>query len=124
LIAETTCKDQSNLLEDVCSADDTPKGTTAYMVWLKAVLIPRGGLSWLSAGAGPEGDGWVGMKTVAQLRRETGVGAPRNADSLYRNIERAPRKFNPLKIPRALQVSKRLQVCFCEYICCQGLTTC
>jgi len=47
----------------------------------------------------------VGMKTVAQLRREAGVGAPRNADSLYRTIERAPRKFNPLKIPRALQAS-------------------
>ena len=48
--------------------------------------------------------GWVGMKTVAQLRREQGIGAPRNADSLYRDIERAPRKFNPLKIPKALQV--------------------
>lgn len=47
----------------------------------------------------------MGMKTVAQLRREAGVGAPRNADSLYRTIERAPRKFNPLKIPRALQAS-------------------
>jgi ribosome biogenesis protein BMS1 len=30
------------------------------------------------------GDGWVGMRTVAQLRRELGVGAPRNSDSLYR----------------------------------------
>ncbi len=45
------------------------------------------------------------MKTVAQLRREAGVGAPRNPDSLYRDIERAPRKFNPLKIPKDLQVS-------------------
>ena len=48
--------------------------------------------------------GWVGMKTVAQLRREQGIGAPRNPDSLYHKIERAPRKFNPLKIPRSLQV--------------------
>ena len=48
-------------------------------------------------------DGWAGMRTVAQLRRELGVGAPRDTDSLYKQIERAPRKFNPLKIPRTLQ---------------------
>jgi ribosome biogenesis protein BMS1 len=51
----------------------------------------------------PGGGGWVGMRTVAELRREAGVGAPRDADSLYRPIERAPRRFNPLKIPKALQ---------------------
>lgn len=49
------------------------------------------------------GDGWKGMRTVAQLRRELGVGAPRDTNSLYKPIERAPRKFNPLKIPRSLQ---------------------
>lgn len=48
-------------------------------------------------------DGWAGMRTVAQLRRELGVGAPRDTDSLYKPIERAPRKFNPLKIPKTLQ---------------------
>ncbi len=48
--------------------------------------------------------GWVGMRTVAALRREQGVGAPRHTDSLYRTIERAPRKFNPLHIPKTLQV--------------------
>ena len=47
------------------------------------------------------------MRTVADLRRALGVGAPRDRDSLYRPIERAPRKFNPLKIPRALQVRPR-----------------
>ena len=44
------------------------------------------------------------MRTVAQLRRELGVGAPRDSDSLYKPIERGPRKFNPLKIPKSLQV--------------------
>ena len=45
------------------------------------------------------------MRTVAQVRREMGVGAPRGKDSLYpRAIERAPRRFNPLKIPKQLQV--------------------
>ena len=48
--------------------------------------------------------GWLNMRTVAQLRREMGVGAPRNPDSLYKPIERAPRKFNPLRIPLSLQV--------------------
>ena len=48
-------------------------------------------------------DGWTGMRTVAQLRRELGVGGPRDTNSLYKQIERAPRKFNPLKIPRTLQ---------------------
>ncbi len=49
------------------------------------------------------GGGWLGMRTVAQLRRAAGVGAPRQQDSLYRPIERRPRRFNPLKIPTALQ---------------------
>ncbi|KAL3145804.1 hypothetical protein ABBQ38_015181 [Trebouxia sp. C0009 RCD-2024] len=67
--------------------------------------------SQLPAAAGTHGttkadvpkDGWAGMRTVAQLRRELGVGAPRDTDSLYKPIERAPRKFNPLKIPKTLQ---------------------
>ena len=53
--------------------------------------------------AGQVREGWAGMRTVAQLRRELGVGPPRNVDSLYKPIERAPRKFNPLKIPKSLQ---------------------
>lgn len=43
-------------------------------------------------------DGWVAMKTVAQLRRERGEAAPRNSDSLYRPIERAPKHFAPLRV--------------------------
>lgn len=56
--------------------------------------------------AAPEMTGWVPMRTVAEVRRELGVGAPREKNSLYpKAIERAPRKFNPLKIPRQLQVA-------------------
>ena len=43
------------------------------------------------------------MKTVAQLRRVLGLGAPRNPDSLYKPVVRGPRRFNPLRIPKALQ---------------------
>ena len=57
----------------------------------------------LTAGAAQVPAGWVGMRTVAQLRREANQGAPRQPDSLYRPIERRPRHFNPLKIPTSLQ---------------------
>ena len=54
--------------------------------------------------AGPQSSGWVGMQTVAQLRRSLGLAAPRNPDSLYKAVARGPRKFHALKIPRKLQV--------------------
>ena len=55
----------------------------------------------------PDISGWVPMRTVAEVRRELGIGAPREKNSLYRPIERGPRKFNPLKIPKQLQVSHK-----------------
>ena len=48
-------------------------------------------------------EGWVPMKTVADIRRAKNIGAPRKNDSLYQEIERKPRVFNPLKIPKSLQ---------------------
>jgi len=48
---------------------------------------------------------WQGMKTQGQLRKEQGLTAPHNPDSLYKTIEREPRKFNPLKISKKLQGS-------------------
>ena len=56
--------------------------------------------------------GWLGMQSVADLRRALGVGAPRDSDSLYRPIERGTRKFNPLKVPKSLQASLALVVVF------------
>ena len=71
-------------------------------VWVSLLMVCMyAGLSLPAPEAGEAG--WVGMRTVADLRQALGVGAPRDRDSLYRPIERAPRKFNPLKIPRALQ---------------------
>nr|KJB20109.1 hypothetical protein B456_003G133300 [Gossypium raimondii] len=46
---------------------------------------------------------WQGMKTVAELRREHNFPIPVNKDSLYKLIERKPRNFNPLVIPKPLQ---------------------
>eukprot|EP00899_Mesostigma_viride_P005993 jgi/Mesvir1/15395/Mv06582-RA.1 len=48
---------------------------------------------------------WSGMRTMAQLRRELHVPIPYNKDSVYKPIERLPRKFNPLRIPKALQAA-------------------
>ncbi|PPD95344.1 hypothetical protein GOBAR_DD07618 [Gossypium barbadense] len=46
---------------------------------------------------------WLGMKTVAELRREHNLSIPVNKDSFYKPIERKARKFNTLVIPKALQ---------------------
>lgn len=51
----------------------------------------------------PRDQTWQGMRTVAELRRENNIAVPVNNDSLYKPIERKPRKFNPLVIPKSLQ---------------------
>ncbi|CAI9755672.1 unnamed protein product [Fraxinus pennsylvanica] len=51
----------------------------------------------------PRDQTWQGMKTVAELRREHNLPVPVNKDSFYRPIERRPKKFNPLVIPKSLQ---------------------
>ncbi|KAG8375611.1 hypothetical protein BUALT_Bualt10G0118400 [Buddleja alternifolia] len=53
----------------------------------------------------PRDKTWQGMKTVAELRREQNLPVPVNKDSLYKPIERKPRKFNPLVIPKSLQAA-------------------
>lgn len=56
------------------------------------------------APAPPPGDGLLLMRTAKQLRAAAGVGLPAAPDSLYKPIEREERKFNPLHVPRSLQV--------------------
>ncbi|XP_012252661.2 ribosome biogenesis protein BMS1 homolog [Athalia rosae] len=46
---------------------------------------------------------WRGMKTTGQLKRENSLKAQANLDSLYTPIEREPKVFKPLIIPRTLQ---------------------
>ncbi|GLG99508.1 Uncharacterized protein GBIM_05961 [Gryllus bimaculatus] len=46
---------------------------------------------------------WQGMKTVGQLKREKGIRCEPALDSLYTPIEREPKVFPPLVIPRKLQ---------------------
>ena len=47
--------------------------------------------------------GWTGMRTVGQIRYENGTKPPVKTDSLYRPIEREKRRFNPVRVPPALQ---------------------
>ena len=46
---------------------------------------------------------WTGMRTVGQIRHETGSKPPVKKDSLYHPIQREQRRFNPVRVPSALQ---------------------
>jgi len=46
---------------------------------------------------------WKGMRTVGQIKRESNIRNEVNSDSLYTEIKREPKVFNPLQIPRNLQ---------------------
>jgi len=50
----------------------------------------------------PEVDAAWRMRTLRELREAKGVPIPVDQDSLYHPIERKPRRFAPLKIPKAL----------------------
>lgn len=49
-----------------------------------------------------DGPGPVLMRRLRDLRRLHGVSVAPNADSLYKPIERAPRRFSPLHVPKKL----------------------
>ncbi|KAI3956649.1 hypothetical protein MKW92_035621 [Papaver armeniacum] len=77
------------------------------IVFLRAwtqVEVPRF-FNLLTTALQPRDRVWQGMKTVAELRREHNIPIPVNKDSLYKPIERKPRKFNPTVIPKALQAA-------------------
>jgi ribosome biogenesis protein BMS1 len=48
---------------------------------------------------------WAGMRLTGEVRREQGVKTPLNVNSTYKRIERPPRRFNPLVVPKKLQSS-------------------
>lgn len=45
------------------------------------------------------------MRLTGQVRRDEGIKTPLNVNSHYKSVERLPRRFNPLKIPKKLQAS-------------------
>ncbi|PPQ76857.1 hypothetical protein CVT24_010783, partial [Panaeolus cyanescens] len=48
---------------------------------------------------------WKGMRLTGQIRREEGLKTPLDVNSTYKKIERAPRRFNPLVVPKKLQAA-------------------
>lgn len=50
-------------------------------------------------------DSWSGMRTLGQLKHDMGIRNKPNKDSLYKPVERQPRRFNRLQIPKELQKS-------------------
>lgn len=48
---------------------------------------------------------WTGMRLTGEVRRERGLKTPLNVNSTYKHIERPPRRFNPLIVPKKLQSS-------------------
>ncbi|KAJ3215795.1 Glycoside hydrolase 2 (Mannanase, beta-galactosidase) [Clydaea vesicula] len=46
---------------------------------------------------------WKGMRSTGQVRYENGLAVPNLVDSTYKEIERKPRVFNKLKVPKSLQ---------------------
>ncbi|KAK7264372.1 hypothetical protein RJT34_31980 [Clitoria ternatea] len=88
-----------------CSFED--KILMSDIVFLRAwtqVEVPQF-YNPLTTALQPRDQTWKGMRTVAELRREHNLPIPVNKDSLYKKIERKPRKFNPLVIPKSLQAS-------------------
>ncbi|TKY88387.1 hypothetical protein EX895_002739 [Sporisorium graminicola] len=51
----------------------------------------------------PASRGWQGMRLTGAVRKERQLKAPNHINSSYRGVERTERKFNPLRVPRALQ---------------------
>lgn len=45
------------------------------------------------------------MRLTGQVRREEGLKTPSNPDSSYKKVERAPRRFNPLRVSKNLQAA-------------------
>jgi len=50
-----------------------------------------------------ERSSWKGMRTVAEIKRENNIRNEVNTDSLYKDVKREAKVFNPLQIPRNLQ---------------------
>ncbi|KAF9474527.1 DUF663-domain-containing protein [Pholiota conissans] len=48
---------------------------------------------------------WTGMRLTGQVRRDEGLKTPLDINSTYKKIERAPRRFNPLIVPKKLQAA-------------------
>ncbi|PWW72358.1 DUF663-domain-containing protein [Tuber magnatum] len=51
----------------------------------------------------PDAPAWNCMRTTGEVRRELNIKTPTMADSTYKPVERSTRRFNPLRVPKAIQ---------------------
>ncbi|KAL6533954.1 Glycoside hydrolase 2 (Mannanase, beta-galactosidase) [Orobanche hederae] len=88
-----------------CTFEDRiKKGDIVFLRAWSQVDVPQF-YNPLTTALQPRDKMWHGMKTVAELRREQNLPVPVNKDSFYKPVERKPRKFNPVVIPRSIQVA-------------------
>ncbi|KAL3655679.1 Glycoside hydrolase 2 (Mannanase, beta-galactosidase) [Castilleja foliolosa] len=84
--------------------DKIKKGDIIFLRAWSQVVVPKF-YNPLTTALQPRDKTWQGMKTFAELRREQNLPVPVNKDSLYKPIERKPRKFNPLVVSKSLQAA-------------------
>lgn len=46
---------------------------------------------------------WKGMRLTGQVRAAQNIATPLNEDSAYKKVERAERRFNPLRVPKSIK---------------------
>jgi len=51
----------------------------------------------------PDAPAWNGMRTTGEVRHELKIKTPTIADSTYKPVQRSARRFNPLRVPKAIQ---------------------
>mmetsp|Transcript_11990 Transcript_11990/g.44557 ORF Transcript_11990/g.44557 Transcript_11990/m.44557 type:complete len:1313 (-) Transcript_11990:29-3967(-) len=67
---------------------------------------PFGGEESAEEEAAAEDAGWLSARNTSQLRHDHDLAIPTNNDSVYKGpVERAPKVFAPLRIPRKLQAA-------------------
>ncbi|KAH7885113.1 DUF663-domain-containing protein [Phlebopus sp. FC_14] len=83
------------------------KVLTSDMIFLRAwySILPRKFYNPVTSLLLSDKAHWSGMRLTGQIRREEGLKTPLNVNSRYRPIDRIPRRFNRLKVPKKLQAA-------------------
>lgn len=85
--------------EDKILMSDTVFLKTWYPVQVKKFYNP---VTSLLTGQQTE---WKGMRLTGQVRAEQAIATPMIPDSAYKKIERAERRFNPLRVPKSVKAA-------------------
>ncbi|KAL7289737.1 hypothetical protein TKK_0016345 [Trichogramma kaykai] len=89
-----TFEDKILLSDIVCCRTWYKVDTPQYYNCVTSLLLPP-----------EEKNRWKGMRCVRELKQEAGIKVVPNPDNLYTPVERQPKVFKPLFVPRSLQKS-------------------